>query len=60
VAQTLEAISQAGFSGHVIAEISTRNAGTEEHRVSMVKSSLDFARYYQAVGRERNLAEATG
>jgi hypothetical protein len=24
----------------------------------MVKSSLDYARYYQAVGRERHLAEA--
>jgi len=60
VAQTLETISQAGFCGHVIAEISTRNAGTEDYRVQMVKSSLDYARYYQAVGRERHLAEASG
>ena len=60
VAKTLEAVTHAGFSGHVIAEISTRNAGTEEYRVNMVKSSLDYARYYQAVGRERHLAEASG
>ena len=60
VAQTLETISQAGFSGHVIAEISTRNAGTEHYRVQMVKSSLDYARYYKAVGRERHFAGASG
>jgi sugar phosphate isomerase/epimerase len=56
VAQTLEVISEAGFTGHVIAEVSTRTAITDEQRVQMVKSSLDFARYYSAVGRERLLA----
>ena len=56
VAQTLEVISEAGFRGHVIAEVSTKNAVTDEQRVQMVKSSLDYARYYLAVGRERLLA----
>jgi sugar phosphate isomerase/epimerase len=60
VAKTLEAVTQAGFAGHVIAEISTRNAATDDYRVHMVKSSLDFARYYQAVGRERHRLSAVG
>lgn len=53
VADTLEAVASAGFSGHIIAEVSTRGASTEEIRVQMVKSSLDYARYYAAVGREK-------
>ena len=56
VADTLEAVVRAGFSGHIIAEVSTRSAATEEIRVQMVKSSLDYARYYAAVGREKLVA----
>jgi sugar phosphate isomerase/epimerase len=52
VAQTLETVAGAGFVGHVIAEVSTRSATTDEQRVALVKSSLDYARYYLAVGRE--------
>lgn len=53
VGETLELLAQSGFRGHVIAEVSTAKAQSDEQRVQMVKSSLDFARYYMAVGRER-------
>lgn len=53
VGETLELLAQSGFRGHVIAEVSTAKAQTDDQRVQMVKSSLDFARYYMAVGRER-------
>lgn len=53
VAETLEHLANTGFSGHVIAEVSTGKATSEDQRVAMVKSSLDFARYYLAVGREQ-------
>ena len=56
MAETLELLATTGFRGHVIAEVSTSKASTEDHRVRMVKSSLDFARYFLAVGRERKLA----
>jgi len=46
-------LAQSGFRGHVIAEVSTGKAQSDDQRVQMVKSSLDFARYYMAVGRER-------
>lgn len=52
VAQTLETVAQNGFTGHVIAEVATRTATTDEQRVGWVKSALDYARYYLAVGRE--------
>ena len=58
VAQTLEMVSETGFSGHVIAEVSTRKATTDDQRVASVKLSVDYARYYLAVGREKRLAEA--
>jgi len=58
VAQTLELIASQGFSGHVIAEVSTRSATTNDQRVRMVKSSLDYARYYLAVGREQQRVES--
>jgi hypothetical protein len=48
-----ELLAQSGFRGHVIAEVSTAKAQSDDQRVQMVKSSLDFARYYMAVGRER-------
>lgn len=51
VGETLEHLANTGFSGHVIAEVSTGKAAGEDQRVQMVKSSLDFARYYLAVGR---------
>jgi sugar phosphate isomerase/epimerase len=53
VAETLEHVATTGFSGHVIAEVSTGKANTEAQRVQMVKASLDYARYYMAVGREQ-------
>jgi sugar phosphate isomerase/epimerase len=53
VGETLELLAQTGFRGHVIAEVSTAKAHSDDQRVQMVKSSLDFARYYMAVGRER-------
>jgi len=53
VGETLEHLANTGFSGHVIAEVSTGKATSEDQRVSMVKSSLDYARYYLAVGREQ-------
>jgi sugar phosphate isomerase/epimerase len=51
VADTLETISRNGFTGHVIAEVSTSSARTEKERVDMVRSALNYARYYTAVGR---------
>jgi sugar phosphate isomerase/epimerase len=57
VSQTLETVASRGFEGHVIAEVSTRSAKTDQQRVRMVKSALDYARYFLAVGRERKLAE---
>jgi len=53
VGETLELLSNTGFCGHVIAEVSTGKATTDEQRVQMVKSALDYARYYLAVGREK-------
>jgi sugar phosphate isomerase/epimerase len=53
VGETLELVANTGFSGHVIAEVSTGKATSEDQRVAMVKSSLDYARYYLAVGREQ-------
>lgn len=58
VGPTLELLATTGFTGHVIAEVSTAGARDEGQRVRMVKSSLDYARYYLAVGRERALAGA--
>jgi len=57
VAETLELLATNGFSGHVIAEVSTHKATNDDQRVRMVKASLDYARYYLAVGRERALAQ---
>jgi sugar phosphate isomerase/epimerase len=59
VAQTLEMIGLQGFTGHVIAEVSTRNATHDDERIRMVRSTLDYARYYMAVGRERRMAGVT-
>jgi sugar phosphate isomerase/epimerase len=59
VAETLEHLAHNGFSGHVIAEVSTGTATTDDQRVHMVKTSLDYARYYLAVGREQLLAGNT-
>jgi sugar phosphate isomerase/epimerase len=56
VADTLETIARNGFTGHIIAEVSTSSAGTEKARVDMVRSSLNYARYYSAVGREKLMA----
>jgi sugar phosphate isomerase/epimerase len=56
VADTLETIARNGFTGHIIAEVSTGSARTEEARVDMVRSSLNYARYYTAVGREKLVA----
>jgi sugar phosphate isomerase/epimerase len=56
VAQTLELVAAEGFHGHVIAEVSTRRASGEGARVRMVKTSLDYARYFLAVGREQKSA----
>jgi sugar phosphate isomerase/epimerase len=44
VAETLHDLGQAGFTGHVIAEISTRAAKNEAERVEMVGQSLDYSR----------------
>jgi sugar phosphate isomerase/epimerase len=44
VAETLHDLGQAGFTGHVIAEISTRAAKNDAERVEMVGQSLDYSR----------------
>ena len=44
VSETLDDLGQAGFTGHVIAEISTRSAKNEAARIEMVGQSLDFSR----------------
>ena len=51
VAETLEDLGSAGFSGHVIAEVSTRSARTIDARVEMVGQSLDFSRAALSAGR---------
>ncbi len=60
VARTLEALGQRGFSGHVIAEVSTKNGRTDFERVDMVRSSLDFARFHLSSGRPAEAVEASG
>lgn len=60
VAETLEAVAGAGFTGHVIAEVSTRTATNDDQRVALVRSALDYARYYLAVGRETRHAGVSG
>ncbi len=59
VDKTLELIASTGFRGHVIAEVSTKSAGSEAKRIEAVRRSLNFARYYLAVGRERKFAGST-
>ena len=59
VAKTLETVAGAGFTGHVVAEVSTRSAVDDDQRVAWVKSTLDYARYYLAVGRESLQAGAS-
>lgn len=44
VADTLADLGKRGFSGHIIAEVSTRSARNDEARVDMVGRSLDFSR----------------
>ena len=56
VAETLEFAASHGFSGHVIAEVSTKSASSDAARIRMVKTSLDYARYFLAVGREQRMA----
>ena len=52
VAETLEDLGVAGFSGHVIAEVSTRSAKSIDARVEMVGQSLDFSRSALSAGRQ--------
>lgn len=56
VAETLEFVASQGFTGSVIAEVSTKSATNDATRIRMVKTSLDYARYFLAVGREQRLA----
>jgi sugar phosphate isomerase/epimerase len=58
VADTLEALGSSNYQGHIIAEVSTRSATTDRARVDMVAASLEYARYYSAVGREKLRATA--
>jgi sugar phosphate isomerase/epimerase len=58
VADTLESLAKGGYRGHIIAEVSTRSATSEESRVEMIRSSLNFARYFAAVGREKKMSAA--
>lgn len=51
VADTLVDLGRAGFSGHVIAEVSTRSASNEASRIEMVGQSLDFSRAKLNEGR---------
>jgi sugar phosphate isomerase/epimerase len=44
VAETLEDLGRSGFTGHIIAEVSTRGAKTDDRRIEMVGQALDFAR----------------
>lgn len=60
VADTLEFVASNGFRGHVIAEVSTKGATSDSQRIRMVKSALDYARYFLAVGREQRMAGVRG
>jgi sugar phosphate isomerase/epimerase len=51
VSETLEDLGRAGFTGHVIAEVSTRSAKNERERINMVGQSLDFSRARLETGR---------
>lgn len=53
VSETLETLGSRGFSGHVIAEVSTRAAKTDHQRVDMVGQSLDFSRDRLHLGRQQ-------
>lgn len=44
VAETLEDLGRSGFTGHIIAEVSTRGAKTDDRRIEMVGQALDFSR----------------
>lgn len=55
VAETLADLGQSGFDGHIIAEVSTREATTEARRVEMVAHSLEFSRSHLARGHVEQL-----
>lgn len=56
VAHTLEDLGRSGFTGHIIAEVSTRSAKTEQDRIDMVGSSLDISRSWFSAGRSAPVA----
>lgn len=51
VADTLFDLGRSGFTGHIIAEVTTKQAATEEERVEMIGQSLDFSRAHLHSGR---------
>jgi len=59
VHHTLAALGRSGFTGHVIAEVSTRSAKSESARVDMVGRSLDFSRASLSEGRAELLLAAS-
>jgi sugar phosphate isomerase/epimerase len=56
VSETLEDLGRAGFTGHVIAEVSTRSAKNERERINVIGKSLDFSRARLETGRGQLLA----
>jgi sugar phosphate isomerase/epimerase len=58
VGETLEDLGAVGFTGHVIAEVSTRSAKTESARIERIGTSLEFSRTALDRGRVQQLAVA--
>lgn len=60
VADTLEALAAEGFAGHIVAEVSTKSARSEDDRVETIRASLDFARFHLRQGRSALITGAAG
>lgn len=53
VAEVLQHLAASNWSGHVVAEVNTRKAKTEEDRLAMLVETLEFARLH--VGHTSNV-----
>lgn len=52
VAETLEYLASRGWDGHVVAEVNTRKAKSEAHRIQMLQHTIEFARRHTQVPAE--------
>jgi G:T-mismatch repair DNA endonuclease (very short patch repair protein) len=46
VAETLQHLTEIGWSGHIVAEINTRKSKNEEERLAALVETLEFAQLH--------------